>query len=85
MPIGETHPEPARLGPSACDLAIGHLTPDPGTAHDDGYYSGWGMVSFGAVPVDNGSLENLKVGAHVHVTVVSALDAGSAVLLVTAA
>jgi hypothetical protein len=59
------------------------LTPDAGTAHADGYYSGGGQVSFGGVPTDGGDLQNLRVGAHVQVTVVSALNSGSAVVSVS--
>ncbi len=55
------------------------LSPDPGTAHDDGYYSGQGDVSFGPPP-DVGSL---RVGDHVTVTVVTVTNAGSGVVEVS--
>jgi len=55
------------------------LTPDPGTAHGDGYYAGRGDVSFGPPPEGFSP----EVGDHVTVSVVSVVDAGPAVVEVT--
>jgi len=52
------------------------VTPDPGTAHRDGYYAGHGDVSFGSPPEE----EIPRVGDHVTVTVVSVIDAGNPVV-----
>jgi hypothetical protein len=56
------------------------LTPDPGTARDDGYYGGRGDVSFGPPP-SGGFIPD--VGQHVTVTVASVIDHGAAVVEVS--
>jgi len=52
------------------------IKPDPGTANGDGYYAGAGEVSFGSPPSDGAPP---RVGDHVTVTVVTVVNAGSAV------
>jgi|SRR5436853_3955255 len=56
------------------------ITPDPGTSNRDGYYAGQGDVSFGSPPSE-GPVP--RVGDHVTVTVVTVVDAGSAVTQVS--
>jgi hypothetical protein len=66
----------ARGAPPPCFA----LSPDPGTARDDGYYAGRGDVSFGPPPSD-GFIPD--VGQHVTVTVTSVIDRGTAVVEVS--
>jgi len=56
------------------------ITPDAGTSKRDGYYAGQGDVSFGSPPSD---APVPHVGDHVTVTVVTVVDAGSAVTQVS--
>ena len=61
---------PVRTGVPRCFA----LTPDPGTAHADGYYAGAGDVSLGPPSHDDGPIH---VGDHVAVTVVSVTNVGT--------
>jgi hypothetical protein len=58
------------------------LTPDPGTAHRDGYYAGAGAVSFGP-PAKRDPIP--RIGDHVTVTVNQAVNQAGTVTRVSRA